>query len=154
MHERGRVLARMYRTYPVCHAQAPYCLRPLTPPHFSTLSHKRHDFREKNSLNTKCVFLFSLQPLSTTFSCKVPVIFVRFYETWIFSTKFRKRLKNKISLKYVQYEPSCSMRTDGYDEANSRFSQFCERALKRLPSTPNHELPTNVNLEEVLSVIQ
>ena len=29
-------------------------------PYFSTLSHKRHDFREKKkSLNTKCVLLFS-----------------------------------------------------------------------------------------------
>jgi len=35
-------------------------------PYFSTLSHKRHDFREK-LLNTKCVFWFSLQLLSETF---------------------------------------------------------------------------------------
>jgi hypothetical protein len=29
----------------------------LAPPHFSTLSHKRHDFRgKKKSLNVKCVF--------------------------------------------------------------------------------------------------
>jgi len=25
-------------------------------------------------------------------------------------------------------EPSCSMHTDRHDEANSRFSKFCERA--------------------------
>jgi len=36
--------------------------------YFPTLSHKRHDFRgEKKLLNTKCVFLFSLQLLSETF---------------------------------------------------------------------------------------
>jgi hypothetical protein len=35
-------------------------------PYFSTLSHKRHDFR-KQLLNIKCVFLFSLQILSETF---------------------------------------------------------------------------------------
>ena len=36
---------------------------------FSTLSHKRHDFRKKkkNLLNTKCVFFFSIQILSETF---------------------------------------------------------------------------------------
>jgi hypothetical protein len=36
-------------TYPVCHAQAPYCLRPLAP-YFSALSHKRHDFRKKKKV--------------------------------------------------------------------------------------------------------
>jgi len=34
----------------------------------------------------------------------------------------------QISWKSVQWEPSCSMRTNGHDEANSRISQFCERA--------------------------
>jgi len=34
---------------------------------FSTLSLKRHDFRKKMLLNTKCVFWFSLQLLSETF---------------------------------------------------------------------------------------
>ena len=67
---------------------------PRFPLNFSTLSHKRCDFREK-LLNIKCVFLFSLQLLSKTFlilrriqrnivknvetsSCKLPVIFVGF----------------------------------------------------------------------------
>jgi hypothetical protein len=30
-------------------------------PYFSTLSHKRHDFRKKKILNLKHVFIFSLQ---------------------------------------------------------------------------------------------
>ena len=35
-----------------------------TPPYFSTLSHKRHDFRKrKKLLNVKCVFRFFLQLL-------------------------------------------------------------------------------------------
>ena len=38
----------------------------LVPPYFSTLSHKRHDFSEKELLNIKCVFLFSLQLVSVT----------------------------------------------------------------------------------------
>jgi hypothetical protein len=59
--------------------------------YFSTLSHKRHDFREKKLLNTKCVFLYSLKFYLKHFtvrrniityvhrsSCKEPVILVRF----------------------------------------------------------------------------
>jgi hypothetical protein len=65
-----------------------------TVPHFSTLPHKQYNFR-KESLNTKRVFRFSVQVLSETFlvlrgtegdmiknvhrySCKVPVILVKF----------------------------------------------------------------------------
>ena len=37
-------------------------------------------------------------------------------------------------MKTRQWEPSCSIRTDGrtdtHDKANSRFAQFCERASK------------------------
>jgi len=50
-----------------------------------------------------------------------------------FSRHFRKILKFQISWKSIQWEPRCSMRTDGqtwHDGAYSRFSQFCERAEK------------------------
>ena len=39
----------------------------LALPHFSAFSHKRHDKLQKNLLNTKSVFWFSLQVLSETF---------------------------------------------------------------------------------------
>ena len=38
----------------------PYChLRPLVPPYFSTLSHKRHDFQEKVTEHKMCILIFS-----------------------------------------------------------------------------------------------
>jgi len=61
-----------------------------------------------------------------------PLFLPDFNETWTLSTQLRKIPKYQISWKSVQWEPSCSMRTDGrtniYDVANSRFSPFCERA--------------------------
>ena len=61
----GLCLSACSFVYPVCHAHAPYCLRPLAPLHFRHC-HKRHDFRKK-LLNVKCVFRFSLQLLFETF---------------------------------------------------------------------------------------
>jgi len=60
---------------------------------------------------------------------KYALFLLDFNQTRIFLTHFRKILK-------YQYEnPSsgsrgvpCDRRTDRHDEANSRFSQFCERA--------------------------
>jgi len=41
---------------------------------------------------------------------------------------YRVSIKYKISWKSFQWGPSCSIRTGRHDEANSRFSQFCESA--------------------------
>ena len=46
-------------------------------------------------------------------SCKVSVILLVFSWNWIFSADFRKMVKYKISWNSVQWNPSCSMRTNG-----------------------------------------
>jgi len=63
---------------------------------------------------------------------KCPLCFSDFKRTWIFSTDFRKILKYQISWKSVQWQPSCSMRTDGH-EAKRHVSQFWEERLNLSP---------------------
>jgi len=84
-------------------------------PYFSTLSHKRHDFRKKSYTNINCVLIFSTN-LSKVFlilrmierhiiinvhrsSCKVPLLLLDFDETSIFWADFGKIL---ISMKILQ----------------------------------------------------
>ena len=53
---------------------------------------------------------------------KDPLFLSDFNESWIFSTHIQKILIYQIWWKSIQWEPSCSMRTDRHDEANSLFS--------------------------------
>ena len=108
--------------------------------YFSTLSHKRHDFRGKNILNTKCVFNF-LWNMSETllflrrterdmiknvncFSCKVPVILCQILMKLEYSyTKFHTNPSSGSRI------VSCR-RTNTHDEANNRLWQILQMALK------------------------
>jgi len=100
-------------SYQTCNGHAPYFhLRPVWfyRIFFSTLSHKRHNFR-KMLLNIKCVFWFSLPLLSETFlivrrteryiiinvhrpSCKVILILDRFWWKTAFSPHIIEKRSN------------------------------------------------------------
>ena len=104
--------------YPACHARAPYCH--LWPVRLSTIKKK------KVTEHKMCVLIFSTTYVWNISHSKkkwarcnknvlwspCTCILVHFNETWNFSTDFRKILKYQISWKSVQWEPTCSMRTD------------------------------------------
>jgi hypothetical protein len=103
----------------------------LAVPYFSTLTHDQHNFRNTVTEHKRCVLIisriFSLKRLSFKEEFREIVINVRyvdlrtkcalflscFHETWIFRTDFRKVLKYQNQLKSLQWEPICSMRTEG-----------------------------------------
>jgi hypothetical protein len=127
------------------HACAILSMASLASPYFTTLSHKRHDFRKKFIRLKMCVLRFSttfsktyliLQRIQLdivinvkTSSCEVPFILVGLEWNLNFLDIFSKKtLSNFIKLSGSRAVP-CEL-TDGHDEANSRFSKFCEKRLK------------------------
>jgi hypothetical protein len=70
----------------------------------------------------------------TCLQVKCPLFLSDFHQTGIFSTGFRQTTKHQISRKSVQWEPSCSMRTDrqtnGRDDAKSFFQNFANAPKK------------------------
>jgi hypothetical protein len=66
-----------------------------------------------------------------------PLFLPDFNETWIFFTNFRTILNYQFSWKAVRQSrvvpcARTDAETDRHEEANSRFSKFCERAQKRI----------------------
>ena len=130
---------------PACNAPPCCQLQPLAPPYLSTLPHKWHDFRKKVTELKTSILIFSTTFIwntshskknSARYCHKCENVFMQstrhFCRIWIKLEFSRKNLKYQISSKSVQWEPSCSMRADrrtvGHNEANSHFSQLCERA--------------------------
>jgi len=119
--------------------------------YFSTLSHRRHDSQKNVTEHKICVLIFC-----TTFAetflivrssetdiiknvyytglyVKNPLLLSDFNEIGIFSTYFQRILKLKFykstsSGNRVVPWRSTDGQTDRHDEANSGFSQFCDRA--------------------------
>jgi len=118
---------------------------------FFALSHTRHDLTKKIIENKLCFdFLynvcrkyFSFQEEMSKICSKMHISLIVHYplilwdvkEIWIFFADLRKILKYHISWASVSWVLSRSMRADGrtdrHDVANSRFSQYCERASER-----------------------
>ena len=132
--------------YPARNAHGSYCYlwRAQLYNIFSTLSHKRHDFRKKKLFSIKCVFWFPLQVLSETFlilrrnerdmiknvymgcientSCSDPILM-----KLEFSRRICEKYSNSSSgIRVVPCEWT-DWRVDRHDKSNSRLSQFCER---------------------------
>jgi len=104
---------------------------------FSTLSHKRYDFRQ-TLLDIKCVFWCHLQLSSDTFliirrterdmikicgslHVKCPLFLSDFHETRIFSTVFSKNIQMSSFMKIRPMGPSCSMQSDGQTDMTKLY---------------------------------
>jgi hypothetical protein len=104
-------------------------------PYFPTLSHKRHDFRgEKFTEHKMCVFEFLHRFVRKVSHSKKDS--ARYYHkhvlVFIYSGHYSSQILRILELTwkiFCQCEPffPCG-RTDRLDEANGRFSQFCESA--------------------------
>ena len=115
---------------------------------FSTLSKKRHDFREKDFEHKIRIFIFSEILVSSISHCEnssakcyhkrtrvfmyVPVILVRLKKKLQFSRQILEKYSYEILQKSVHWEPSCSKRTDGRTDGQTDMMKlvvvFCNFA--------------------------
>ena len=76
---------------------------------------------------------------------KYRLLFYDFNETWNVPTVFRKILKYQISSKFVQWEPSCSMRTDGRTDMTKLIGAF--RNLANAPKKESQVFPPERSMQ-------
>jgi hypothetical protein len=112
---------------------------------FHIVSQTARFSRKKVCLNIKCVFRVSLQHLSETFFIRRRIerdgiknvfwsstLFLSDFNTWIFLDRFSKTTQIPVLMKIwpLKSRVFACCRTDRYDQANIRFSQFCKRVFK------------------------
>jgi len=140
--------------YPPCNANAPYChLWPASPYNiFPLFLKKRYDFRGKKVIERKmCVVIFSTN-LSEIFlflrrnernMIKIYVghnVKCRYSCELLMKLEFSRQIfgkifKYQISWKSFQWEPSCSIRTDGRTEVTNLIVAF--RNFAKAPKNPS-----------------
>ena len=120
----------------------------MAPLHFSTLSHKRHDFRKKVTEYKMYIFIFittfiwnisHYKKNSARYYHKCENVFMWhtryfcriFNDNRIFSTDFRQKLKYQISQKSVQWEPTDGQRNGRTDGHDVDFRTFANAPKKR-----------------------
>jgi len=162
-----RVNALMYAA---CNAHAPYYIVIFGLPGSTIFFHimsQRGRFSKNKSYWTQNVCLIVSTNLSETFlilrrtkqdstkhrfrfPCKVPLFLSEFSETWLFSTDFGETFVNQILQNSVQWEPSCSMlsdgRTDNFEILRRRlkfnfYKVFFEMARKNKTVWPPDDFP-------------
>jgi hypothetical protein len=107
-----------------------------------TVSKRRHiKFRRWGITQKKA---YNIQNTAKVWNKENSLFFSDFNETWIFHTDFRIILKYQISWKSVQWEPSCSMRTDGQTDMKMLIVTF--RNFVKAPTTYGRDLLLHVGL--------
>ena len=92
--------------------------------HFTrSISHSKKNWARRGK---KCILVLCKVKWSEVkwSEVKWPLVLLYFNKTWISSTDFRKIQKCKITWKSIQWEPNCSMRTDGRTDGRSDMTKL------------------------------